>query len=78
MKYKPIEIDSYHFGIYTCAICLGLGGQLVKAKFKKPIIGMDEDGILIPAGKQMVHKECFNVSLHDENSLLVRQDYSYR
>lgn len=61
MKPTP-RYDSFHFGLFTCALCLTevRGPTRVSEELAEPVYGdQAETEILIPAGRQSFHFNCW-------------------
>lgn len=56
------RFDSFHFGLFTCAACLGevRGPGRLSQELGQPVFGdQAETEILIPAGLQSWHSDCW-------------------
>jgi hypothetical protein len=56
-------ISHFHFGVNTCAICLDAKpiqmGERTSVLLAGPVRGLDR-AVLIPAGRQAFHEECYS------------------
>ena len=61
-EYVCPERESFHFGLDTCACCLGRfpRSAMYSRVLRKPRIGI-EDEIVIPAGRQLFCRDCHPV-----------------
>lgn len=66
---KPTpRFDSFHFGMFTCASCLGsVGSGRISHELLEPVFGdQAETEIIIPAGRQSFHPACLREHLFSQ------------